>query len=295
MTADVLARIRRFNRAVTLETGALDASFLGRGRPLAAARVLWMIAPKGTDVADIRATLRIDSGQLSRILRRLEAEGMVTTAPAEVDRRRRILHLTEAGQAEQAELNRLNDELAARMLARLGPDPDRLVAAMDRIAAALGTTIAPADPEGPEARACLSAYLTLLHQRIPGITAAHVPDPDPEAASYRPPKGAFLLAHADGRAVACVALKAVDATTGEVKRLWVADEARGMGLARAMMAAIEAEAGKLGFTRLRLDTNENLPEAIALYRRLGWDECAPFTPFPATHWFTKLVAPAAAG
>lgn len=149
--------------------------------------------------------------------------------------------------------------------------------------------IAPADPEAPESRACLSAYLTLLHQRIPGITAAHVPDPDPEAASYRAPKGAFLLAHADGRAVGCVALKSVDATTGEVKRLWVADEARGQGLARAMMTAIEAKARSLGLTRLRLDTNENLPEAIALYRRLGWAETAPFTPFPATHWFARTL------
>jgi GNAT superfamily N-acetyltransferase len=147
--------------------------------------------------------------------------------------------------------------------------------------------IAPADPEAPESRACLSAYLTLLHQRIPGLSDAHVPDPDPEAASYRPPKGAFLLARAEGRAIACVALKPVDATTGEVKRLWVADHARGQGLARAMMAAIEAEARTLGFIHLRLDTNENLPEAIALYRRLGWAECAPFTPFPATHWFVK--------
>jgi len=148
-------------------------------------------------------------------------------------------------------------------------------------------TIVPADPDAPEARACLSAYLTLLHRRIPGITAAHVPDPDPEAASYRPPKGAFLLAREGGRAVACVALKPVDAATGEVKRLWVAEEARGRGLARAMMGAIEAEARRLGFSRLRLDTNEALSEAIALYRRLGWAEVAPFTGFPATHWFAK--------
>lgn len=148
-------------------------------------------------------------------------------------------------------------------------------------------TIAPADPEAREARACLSAYLALLRDRIPGITGAHVPDPDPEAASYRPPKGAFLLAREGGRAVACVALKPVDPKTGEVKRLWVAEEARGRGLARAMMEAIEAEARRLGFSRLRLDTNEALSEAIALYRRLGWTEVAPFTGFPATHWFAK--------
>ena len=44
-----------------------------------------------------------------------------------------------------------------------------------------------------------------------------------------------------------------------------------------------------GLTRLRLDTNENLPEAIGLYHRLGWAEAALFTPFPATHWFQKQL------
>lgn len=149
--------------------------------------------------------------------------------------------------------------------------------------------IAPIDPSDPQARACLVAYFRLLADRIPGIRAAHVPDPDPDADLYRPPNGAFLLARSDGHVLACVSLKPVDATTGEVKRLWVAPEARGLGLARRMMAAIEDQARALGMTRLRLDTNENLPEAIALYRKTGWCEVTPFTDFPATHWFAKDI------
>ncbi len=153
----------------------------------------------------------------------------------------------------------------------------------DRIA------IGPADPDDPAARACLAAYADLLAARIPGVPRAHVPDPDPEAAAYRPPQGAFLLALSDGRAVACVALKTALPGTGEVKRLWVAPAARGHGLARRMMEAIEDSARALGFTRLRLDTNERLPEAIALYRATGWAETDPFGPFPATHWFVKSL------
>ncbi len=147
--------------------------------------------------------------------------------------------------------------------------------------------IAPTDPETPDARACLAAYAALLAEKIPGITDAHVPVPDPEADHYRPPQGVFLLARADGPPLACVSLKRIDSATGEVKRLWVAPAARGQGLARRMMTAIEDQARTLGFTRLRLDTNENLPEAIALYRKTGWAEVAPFTSFPATHWFAK--------
>ena len=74
MPLSPIDRIRRFNRSVTAEVGALDSSFLGRGRPLGAARVLWSITPDGTDVADVRQQLRLDSGLMSRLLRGLEAD-----------------------------------------------------------------------------------------------------------------------------------------------------------------------------------------------------------------------------
>jgi DNA-binding MarR family transcriptional regulator/ribosomal protein S18 acetylase RimI-like enzyme len=290
MTADALARIRRFNRAVTLEVGALDASFMGRGRPLGIARTLAAISGEGTGVGELRAGLRLDSGQLSRTLRRLEAEGLVTTAPDPADRRQRIARLTDAGAAEVAEYDRLNDALAATMLARLSPDPEGLVAAMDRIALALSRDrirVAPEDPDAPAARACLTAYLAVLYDRVPGIGAAHVPDP--EAPAYRPPHGTFLLATCDGLPLACVSLKRIDAETGEVKRLWVDPAARGMGLARRMMAAVEDAGLDLGLTRLRLDTNGNLTEAIALYRKTGWADCPVFSGYPATHWFHRAL------
>ncbi|MFN6056755.1 MAG: MarR family winged helix-turn-helix transcriptional regulator, partial [Paracoccaceae bacterium] len=97
---DAIARLRRFNRVVTREIGALDLSYLGRGRPLSTARVLHMIRPEGTDIAVIRQTLRFDSGLLSRLLRALEKEGLVVVKPDPTDRRRRIAHLTAAGTAE---------------------------------------------------------------------------------------------------------------------------------------------------------------------------------------------------
>ena len=74
---DAIARLRRFNRAVTREVGALDTSFLGRGRPLGMARVLQLVRPEGTDVALIRDRLQLDSGLTSRFLRSLESEGLI--------------------------------------------------------------------------------------------------------------------------------------------------------------------------------------------------------------------------
>ena len=79
---DAIARVRRFNRTVTQRAGALEAGFLGLGRPLGAARVLWEIGPEGCEVRELRRRLALDSGYLSRLLRGLEADGLVTVAPA---------------------------------------------------------------------------------------------------------------------------------------------------------------------------------------------------------------------
>ena len=86
MIADPISRFRRFSRAVTVEVGALDASFLGRGRPLGAARVLNAIGRGRADVADIREELKLDSGLMSRLLRGLEDEGLVATSPTPTTR-----------------------------------------------------------------------------------------------------------------------------------------------------------------------------------------------------------------
>lgn len=292
MHPDSIARIRRFNRAVTTEVGAFDTSFLGRGRALGSARVLWSIDPNGTDVSDIRTALRLDSGLMSRLLRGLEAEGLITTKPATNDRRRRIARLTPAGLAEKQEYDRLNDNLAAGMLTRLPRNTEALLVAMDLVANSLNhdrIVITASDPETPEAKACLTAYFSLLTTRIDGISSTHVPDPDPEAHAYRPPRGIFLLAWSDGLPVACVALKDVDDQTGEVKRLWVNASARGLGVARRLMTAVEDAARALGKTRLRLDTNSALAEAIALYRADGWTDIPPYSDLPADCWFGKTL------
>lgn len=285
-----LARIRRFNRAVTRETGAMEESFLGRGRPLGAARVLWAIGEAGRDVADLRAELALDSGLLSRILRGLEAEAMARVEPDPSDRRRRRATLTDHGQAERAAYDKLNDQMAEAMLARAPRHRDALLAAMDLVAVTLNSDrieIRPADPADPAARACLAAYFALLAEKIDGISAAVVPDPDPQADLFRPPHGTFLLAWCDRLPVGCVSLKPLEPGVAEVKRLWVDPAARGLGLARRLMRAIEDQGRALGYASLKLDTNAALTEAIALYQRSGWAPTAPYTGFPATHWFAK--------
>jgi DNA-binding MarR family transcriptional regulator len=115
-----VSRVRRFNRVVTQRVGALDARFLGRARPLGEARLLWAIGAGGAEMRALRARLGLDSGYLSRLLRSLEAAGLVAVEAGERDQRVRTVRLTAAGLGEHALLDRRSDELAASLLAPLG-------------------------------------------------------------------------------------------------------------------------------------------------------------------------------
>src|ERR671929_1471117 len=100
MVAEDVARVRRFNRIVTQRVGALDDRFLARDRPLGEARLLWEIGEDGCDVRELRARLDLDSGYLSRLLRSLEAAGLVVVEAGEADRRLRTARLTDSGREE---------------------------------------------------------------------------------------------------------------------------------------------------------------------------------------------------
>lgn len=292
MLSDPVARARRFQRAVTTEVGALDSSFLGRGRPLGVARVMNAIGHGITDVADLRTYLKMDSGLMSRFLRTLEDEGLITVKPAPSDARRRIARLTDAGFSEFTAYEFLSDAQAAAMAAR-HPKPEILLAAMDVVATALTfdrLKIERVSPTDKRAIACLAAYYAELAKRFEGgfdVTLSA----DPEASDMEHPRGAFLIALTDGMPIGCVGLKGTDKGYAEIKRLWVADQARGLGLAGRLMDVIETEARSLGITCLRLDTNFALPEAIAFYRKRNWTEIDRFNddPYPDL-FFEKIIA-----
>jgi putative acetyltransferase len=97
---------------------------------------------------------------------------------------------------------------------------------------------------------------------------------------YAPPGGVLLLAR-DGETVAgCVALRRIDAATGEMKRMYVRERYRGSGLGRRLAQAVIDAARRLGYARLVLDTLPKLTTAIALYRDLGFRETAPYLASP---------------
>ncbi|MYM57474.1 bifunctional helix-turn-helix transcriptional regulator/GNAT family N-acetyltransferase [Thalassovita mangrovi] len=291
MPQDPVARIRRFNRAVTRETGALDQSFLGRGRPLGPARVLHAIGPDGTDLEKIRDYLDLEKALLSRFLKTLQDDGLIALEKDPADGRRRIAVLTEQGRAEQAAYNALSDDRARALLDR-HPRPEALLAAMDLVASALGrdrVDLTEADPRSTDAVYCLSEYYAELGRRFETGFDVNL-SRDPEVTDMMPPRGTFLIARSDGLPLGCVGLKGTDKGYAEIKRLWVSPAARGLGMARRLMDAAETAARDLGIALLRLDTNSALPEAVALYRNSGWTEIDRFNddPYP-DHFFEKSI------
>jgi DNA-binding MarR family transcriptional regulator/GNAT superfamily N-acetyltransferase len=293
MSTARVAQVRSFNRAITQRVGALHDSYLARRRPLGAARVLWELGEQGCDVRALRTRLELDSGYLSRILRSLEADGLVVVGPGATDRRVRTVHPTSKGRAEQAVLDRRSDDLARSMLEHLGQEQqERLVTAMgevERLLTAALVRIDDVDPADVDARWCLQQYFAELDRRFDAgfDPARSLPADEHE---MRVPQGAFLIARLRGDAIGCGALKFHGRAPAELKRMWVAPTVRGLGVGRRLMGALEQRAAAHGARRVRLETNRSLTEAIAMYRTAGYREVEAFNAEAyAHHWFEKRL------
>jgi DNA-binding MarR family transcriptional regulator/GNAT superfamily N-acetyltransferase len=294
MSRAMVDQVRRFNRTVTERVGALNDRFLGLERPLGEARLLWEIGLDGCEVRLLRARLGLDSGYLSRLLRSLQAAGMVTVEAGGNDRRIRVARLTAAGRAERATLDERSDGLARSLLEPLSAGQrERLTAAMrevERLLIAASVKITPVDPEHPDARYCLAEYVAELNRRSdrgfdPSVGATALPH------EVRPPAGQFFVAHLHGEAIGCGAVKHHADAPAEIKRMWIAPAARGLGLGRRLLEALEACARAGGARVAHIETSAVLGEALSLYRSAGWVEVARFNDEPfADHWLEKALA-----
>jgi DNA-binding MarR family transcriptional regulator/GNAT superfamily N-acetyltransferase len=291
---DVATRqVRAFNRSVTQRIGALNEEYLARGRPLGASRVLWEIGANGTDLRTLRARLDLDSGYLSRLVQTLERDGLVAVTPGAGDKRVRTVRLTEAGRAERELLDRRSDELASSLLAPLSDaQRHRLVEAMGVVERLLTAGLVNVDVEEPAsaaARFCIESYFAELDTRFdagfdPGRSISADVDELTE------PAGLLLVARLRGEPIGCGALKLHGREPAEVKRMWVAPSARGLGVGRRILSELEERARRRAVGLLRLETNETLKEAGGLYRSAGYVEVEAFNDEPyAHHWYEKRL------
>jgi DNA-binding MarR family transcriptional regulator/GNAT superfamily N-acetyltransferase len=276
---------------VTQRVGALDDHYLARDRPLGEARLLWEVGAAGEDVRTLRTRLELDSGYVSRLLRRLEREGLVRTEVDPDDARRRLVSLTADGRLARQDLDDRSEQLARDLVAPLSDGQrSRLADALDsadRLLRAATTRIAPGDPTSAPAHTALTSYYDELARRFDDGF-----DPGEESLdAFRPPDGVLLLAVSDGKPVACGGLQRLDERTAEIKRMWVHEDWRGAGLGGRMLRALEHAAVDRGHAVVRLDTNSVLTDAVAMYRRAGYTDIDRYNDNPyAHHWFEKTVA-----
>jgi DNA-binding MarR family transcriptional regulator/GNAT superfamily N-acetyltransferase len=286
-------RVRSFNRSVTQRIGALHEGYLASDRSLGASRVLWEIGEDGADLRELRARLDLDSGYLSRLVRSLEQHGLIVVEPGRSDKRVRTARLTRAGRAEWQRLDERSDDLARALLAPLsGAQRAKLVEAMgvvERLLTAGLVEVATEDPRTDAARYCIRSYFAELDRRFEtGFDPARALPTDAEHLTE--PAGLLLVARLRGEPVGCGALKLHGTEPAEIKRMWVAPSARGLGLGRRLLTELEDHARRRGAPAVRLDTNRALREAISLYRSSGYTEIEPFTAEPyAHHWFEKRL------
>lgn len=110
---------------------------------------------------------------------------------------------------------------------------------------------------------------------------------------FRPPHGVFVIALAGDAVIGCGAIQYVDESTAEIKRMWVDPARRGIGLGRSLLGHLEAQVRSTGRSRVVLDTNDSLTEAIAMYGRLGYIPIERYNDNPyADRWFEKSLASA---
>ena len=149
--------------------------------------------------------------------------------------------------------------------------------------------IRPVDPAHPDGLLCIRSYFAELDRRSDsGFDPAQGISAEPH--ELRPPAGLFLVAYLRSEPVGCGAVKHHDDAPSEIKRMWVAEAARGHGIGRRLLAELEASAAESGARAVRLETNRALTEAIALYRSAGYVEVPAFNDEPfAHHWFEKRL------
>ncbi len=148
------------------------------------------------------------------------------------------------------------------------------------------------DPSSADALWAMTQYFEELDRRFttgfdPGDTLVA------DAPSMAPPGGGFIVARDEIGACGCGGVLRVDDAMAEIKRMWVHQRVRGQGVGKRMLAELESLIIALGYTRVILDTNGVLTEAITMYRRAGYTDIERYNDNPyAMHWFAKELGTA---
>ena len=292
MSVSPVNEVRGFNRFYTRVLGLLRPQLAGSAFSLTEARVLYELAHSDQmAVTDLRRALDLDAGYLSRILSRFIADGLVDREPSATDGRRQMVRLTPAGQAAFTELDTLQADAIDRLVAPLDDDQRLLlVTAMGRIRRVLDDQHA---TSGLVLRSPGPGDLGWVVERHGARYAAEYGwGVDFEALAARivadfgerrdAKNEAAWIAELDGERVGCVFCTASDTPgTAQLRLLLVEPQARGAGVGTRLVDECLRFAGRSGYGRIMLWTNDVLFAARRIYQRAGFqlDRREPHTKF----------------
>jgi DNA-binding MarR family transcriptional regulator/GNAT superfamily N-acetyltransferase len=275
-SAERIASLRAFNRFYTGRLGLVRGGLVRTPHPLAEARVLYELGQRDeTGVSDLRAALELDAGQLSRLLGRLEGDGLVTRERSAEDARRQRVRLTPRGAAAFATLDRRTAQQVGELLDAL-PDErqDELIHALTVVRDVLG--------DAPPPRTVLLRGLRpgdlgwiverhgVLYAREYGWDASFETLVASIMGAYDPARDAAWIAEAGGRRAGCVLCVRKDERTAQLRTLLVEPEARGLGLGVRLVDECVRRARREGCAELVLWTNDVLVAARRIYERAGF-------------------------
>lgn len=278
---DLVGAVRAFNRFYTDVIGVLGEGLLDTPYSLTEARVIFELAQRDrVEVAALRRELHLDAGYLSRILRRLEEEGLVVRGRSEADGRRQQVRLTDQGRVAYQLLDERSASSIGALLGALGDeDQRRLLGAMRTIRGLLDDE--PPRPDAYVLRPPRPGDLGWVVQRhgalyaeeygwderfealVARVVADYVEDHDPDAEQA-------WIAEVDGRPAGCVLCVRKDDDTAQLRLLLVEPDARGTGIGSRLVEECLRFARRAGYRRMVLWTNDVLADARRIYERAGF-------------------------
>jgi DNA-binding MarR family transcriptional regulator/GNAT superfamily N-acetyltransferase len=282
--SDPIATIRRFNRFYTRQIGLLEEGLLDSPFSLTEVRLLYEIAQRpGITATELRRTLALDAGYLSRILRGLRRQGLVSARPPASDRRQRCLGLTDRGRRTFRNLDARSSEEVAAMLARLDPAERReLAGAMAGIERLLEQAAAPAPERAPvmlrDPRAGELGWVVKRHGEL--YMAEYGWDAEFEGlvaeivgrfvAQFDPARERCWIAELHGEPAGSVFLVKETEAVARLRLLLVEPAARGHGVGTRLVEECLRFAREAGYARVSLWTNDLLHAARRIYLRAGF-------------------------
>ncbi|WP_028065458.1 bifunctional helix-turn-helix transcriptional regulator/GNAT family N-acetyltransferase [Solirubrobacter soli] len=266
-----IAALREFNRFYTTRLGMTRHGLHSTTHPLAEARVLYELGANGTqETSALKEALAIDAGQLSRLVKRLQQQGLLERVPSPTDARRRQVRLTAKGDEAFARLDQGSREEVGALLDGL-PDPDAALRAMRHLRAAIepSTHVTIRDLQIGDLGWLVERH-GVLYAREYGWDASFERLVAKIAAEFDPTTDRAWVAEVNGERAGAVLCVHDTPDTAKLRTLLVEPAARGLGLGTQLVDQVVEHARRRGYKTLTLWTNDILHAARRIYERAGF-------------------------